>query len=46
MKKRREFSFRRFNINFSNRVLYSLIIFFILAIVGVGVYAENPANYA
>ena len=38
MKKRREISLGKFNFNFSNRVLYSLITFFVLAIVGVGVY--------
>jgi len=43
MKKGREISLGKFNFNFSNRVLYSLITFFVLAIVGVGVYAyANP----
>ena len=39
MKKGREISLGKFNFNFSNRVLYSLITLFVIAIVGVGVYA-------
>ena len=34
----------KINFQFSNRVLYSLITFLVLAIVSVGVYASTYAN--